>query len=74
MKRFVVAIITIIPVILVNEFSSFMLGPYLIEKGLMPREVSVVTMYGIATLVFGVILGSAYEKHDKKIRDTKESE
>ena len=73
MKR----IVEIIPLILqmaVPLFSSFILNPYLIGKGLIPREALVVTMYGIAAFLLGLVGGIMIEKTKKKNANSKGSE
>lgn len=65
MKRMVV-LIPIILLMAVPCFSLLILNPYLIGKGLIPREALVVTMYGIAAFLLGFFGGILIEKYDKK--------
>ena len=71
--KIIVGIITMLPLMLVTGLSQFILNPYLIGKGLIPREALVVTMYGIAAFLIGLFVGIMIEKYDKKYGDSKGS-
>lgn len=71
MKRIVI-IIPFILIVVVPCFSLLILNPYLIGKGLIPREALVVTMYGTAAFLLGVFGGILAEKYDKKKASSKD--
>jgi hypothetical protein len=72
--KIIVGIITMLPLMLVTGLSQFILNPYLIGKGLIPREALVVTMYGITALLLGMFAGVMMEKYDKKYGNSKGTE
>ena len=69
-------IMVIIPMMLLNlvtAFSLFVLCPYLIGKGLLPREGYWVTMFGLAAFLTGLLAGGMIAKDNEKKCKTKES-
>lgn len=63
--------IPIICLMVVTLFSQNIIGPYLIGKGLIPKETAVVAMYGIAAFAMGFFPEYLISKYLKKRDNSK---
>jgi hypothetical protein len=72
MKK-IIQVIPIMFLMIVNGFSQFVLSPYLIMNGLIPREALLVTMFGTAAFSFGLLGGWLIAIDNKKRCSQKQS-
>ncbi|GAB6155423.1 hypothetical protein JCM17380_41740 [Desulfosporosinus burensis] len=70
--KIVMEIIPIILLTIVSIFSINVLNPYLIVKGLIPREGNLVSIFGIAAYSLGLLGGWIIAINNKKRGNSKE--